>query len=130
LNFKSLLLVGLGGAAGSILRFAVAKFALLHYGERLSAIAFPVATFGINTVGSFVIGLLFGLSVREANGISYDAMLLLATGFCGGFTTFSAFALENVNIIQKGASLTAISYSVLSVVCGLLLCKLGIWLTS
>ncbi len=128
MNLKSLFLVGIGGAAGSMLRYAVSKL-VLEYGPARAAM-FPLATFGINIGGSFLIGLLFGFSLRDGNNLSYNLMLLLATGFCGGFTTFSAFALENVSLMQKGQSVAAIVYSVLSVACGLLVCRLGLWIAS
>jgi len=119
---RSLLLVGAGGAVGSMLRYAV-SYAVSKYTQH----PFPFGTFIINIVGSLLIGVLFGLAARN-QWLQEGGMLLLATGFCGGFTTFSAFALENVNLMQKGQSVTAIIYVGLSVIVGLLLCRLGIWL--
>ena len=120
---QSLLLVGAGGAAGSMARYgisyAVSKY-IIH--------PFPVATFVINISGAFIIGLLFGLFGRHQ--MQESGYLLLASGFCGGFTTFSTFALENVSLLEKGLSLTAILYTGLSLIIGLLCCKMGIWLTA
>lgn len=116
---KAFLLVGIGGAAGSMARYgtgyAMNKFIVSQ---------FPFATFTINIVGSLLIGILFGLASRN-QWLQQGGMLLLASGFCGGFTTFSTFALENVSLMQKGQSITAILYMGLSVVLGLLLCRLG-----
>jgi len=125
MNLKSLFLVGAGGAAGSMARYAVSIAA-----ARVATVAFPLATFGINIVGSFIIGLLVGFCSRGNNFSHQGMLLLLATGFCGGFTTFSAFALENVNLMQKGQSVMAIFYIAASIVCGLLLCRLGLRLTT
>jgi CrcB protein len=120
---QSLLLVGAGGAAGSMARYGI-SYAVSKYVIH----PFPVATFLINISGAFIIGILFGLFGRQQ--MQEGGYLLLASGFCGGFTTFSTFALENVNLLQKGLSLTAILYTGLSLIIGLLCCKLGIWLTA
>jgi CrcB protein len=88
----------------------------------------PIATLMVNLVGCFLIGLLFGWSQRN-EWFSSDSWLILATGFCGGFTTFSAFALENVNLFTKGQSLVSITYTAASVIGGVLLCRVGVWLS-
>ena len=126
MNFRAFLLVGAGGAAGSMLRYGVAVimnkmtgFPNLH--------PFPFSTFAINVVGSLIIGILFGLVARN-HWMQETGYFLLASGFCGGFTTFSTFALENITLMQKGQSVIAILYMGLSVVVGLLLCRVGIWL--
>lgn len=119
--FRSFLFVGLGGAVGSMARYGVS----LAVGK-LWVSPFPLGTFLINVTGAFIIGLLVGLTGRS-QWLQGAGLLILATGFVGGFTTFSAFALENVTLIQKQNSLTAIVYTALSVIIGLLLCRLGLW---
>ncbi len=119
---RSLLLVGAGGAAGSMVRYG----ASLIIGRLFASPINYTATFFINVLGCLLIGLLFGFLSKQQ--MSDGTWLILATGFCGGFTTFSTFALENVNLMQKGQTVTAIIYTGASVVVGLLLCRVGIWL--
>lgn len=106
---------------------SMARYGVSFLIGRLYRPEFPLATFIINIAGSFLIGVLFGLSARN-QWMQLTGYLLLASGLCGGFTTFSTFALENVNLLQKGQSLLALAYTGLSVVLGLVLCRLGIWL--
>ena len=122
--FRNFLLVGAGGAAGSMARYGIG-YIMSKYVPN----PFPIGTFSINIIGSLIIGILFGLVGRN-QWLQEGGMLLLASGFCGGFTTFSTFALENVNLMQKGQSVMAFIYMGLSVIIGLLLCRLGIWLAS
>ena len=121
---RAFLLVGLGGGLGSIVRYALSLFI-----NRVSTNPFPIATITINMVGCLLIGLLFGIGSR-ASWAQGDGWLVLATGFCGGFTTFSAFALENVGLFNKQRSVTALLYTLLSVFGGILLCRLGICITA
>ena len=125
--FRNFLLVGAGGAVGSM-----ARYGLSFLVGKMVVSPFPYGTFTINILGSLIIGVLFGLAGRFHwyNEGQEGLYLLLASGFCGGFTTFSTFALENVNLMGKGQSTVAIVYTGLSVVVGLLLCRLGIWLAS
>ena len=122
--YKIVLLVGSGGFIGSIARYGIG-----HIASKYIQTSFPIGTFVINIIGSFIIGILFGLVSRN-QWMQQGGYLLLASGFCGGFTTFSTFALDNVNLMQKGESVTAIIYTGLSVIVGLLLCRVGIWLTA
>jgi fluoride exporter len=115
---RNFLLVGAGGALGSILRYAVASL-LPRIGR-----GFPWATFTVNLAGCFIIGILAGLAPRSA-WLSGSGWALLATGLCGGFTTFSAFALDGIKLFQSGANLSAITYIVMSLVLGILLCYAG-----
>jgi fluoride exporter len=124
LNLKAFLLVGLGGATGSMLRYGIGSVVNRYVNNQ-----FPIGTFSINVVGSLIIGILFGLVARN-QWLQEGGMLLLASGFCGGFTTFSTFALENITLMQKGQSFMAILYTGLSIIIGLLLCRVGIWLAS
>ena len=123
MNLKGLLLVGVGGAVGSMSRYGVSLII-----NKFTQNPFPFGTFAINIIGSLLIGILFGLLARH-QWLQVGGYLLLASGFCGGFTTFSTFALENVTLMQKGQSTLAILYIGLSVVIGLLLCRMGMWLT-
>jgi len=119
---RSLLLVGLGGCFGSMARYAVSYAVNKHWTNH-----FPLGTFLINIIGCFIIGLLFGLSSRN-QAFQGDWWLILATGFCGGFTTFSSFALENTELMRMQQSMTALIYTLLSIVLGIILCRTGIWL--
>ena len=113
---KNLLLVGLGGSIGSMVRYAVS----LLTNSKL----FPYATLSVNIIGSFIIGIVFALSIKEA-GLSNNWRLFLATGICGGFTTFSAFSLENMGLLQSGRIGIALTYIILSIVLGIAATFLG-----
>lgn len=107
---KNLLLIGLGGAVGSMLRYA---------GNLLiSTKQFPYATLSVNIIGSFIIGIVFALSIRD-EAFSNNWKLFLATGICGGFTTFSAFSLENMGLLQSGKYSMAFIYIALSILLGI-----------
>ncbi|NDW12685.1 fluoride efflux transporter CrcB [Bacteroides sp. 214] len=111
---KMILLVGLGGGLGSILRFLTSVIV-----NKYTQTTYPLSTFTVNIIGCFIIGMLLGLFERNQI-INTDLRLLFMTGFCGGYTTFSAFALENINLFQSGHTLTALLYIVASVILGLL----------
>jgi len=85
---KQLLLVFIGGGFGSVLRYIIGKY--LNNVES----GIPYGTFAANILGSLLIGIILGLAAKN-NTLSQNQTLLLATGFCGGFTTFSTFAYEN-----------------------------------
>lgn len=91
---KSILIVGIGGFFGSVSRFLVNRYFQLH-----TLSNFPWGTFTVNILGSFIIGLVFGLSERS-NLISPEWRLFLAVGFCGGFTTFSSLANDAFILLQ------------------------------
>lgn len=120
---KQVLFVGLGGAAGSILRYLTSVVTLKFYSA-----SFPVATFIVNVIGCFLAGLIFG-SITQESAEAQNLKVLLLTGFCGGFTTFSAFALENVRLVNSGNLSTAVLYTIASIVAGLLAAWLGLSIT-
>lgn len=110
---KAILLVGAGGFAGSTLRY----LASLKLGAKTAA-SFPLGTFCVNIAGSLLLGILIGLWLKGV--ITSDTRLLLATGFCGGFTTFSAFSWELLIMLQHGEHGLALFYLLLSIAGGLL----------
>ncbi len=104
--------VALGGAIGSIGRFWLAGAMAALTGPR-----FPWGTLLINVLGSFVIGLVAGLTLTPARvGMQPDLRIFLMTGVCGGFTTFSAFSLQTLELIQAGDVVPAMGYAIGSVV--------------
>lgn len=92
---KTLLIVGIGGGIGSILRFLTQKGA-----ERFFDSSFPYGTFMVNVLGSFIIGIVYALSERGSL-LTPETRLFLTVGFCGGFTTFSTFAFDNYNMLSE-----------------------------
>jgi CrcB protein len=103
------LLVALGGAIGSVLRYYVGQWAL-----RLMGPAFPWGTLAVNVVGCFVIGVFAELIARRFNA-SMELRLLLITGFLGGFTTFSAFSLDAISLFERGEAVAGGIYIAASV---------------
>lgn len=118
----NLLLIMLGGAIGAASRYYVARLAL----EQLGA-AFPWGTFIVNLGGGFLMGLLAGVIVRDGPGAE-PLLLFLGVGVLGGFTTFSGFSLEAVQLIQRGELLLAGTYAVSSVVGSVVMLVAGLWL--
>lgn len=114
----SVLIVGLGSFFGGAGRYAVSLLFKNAGGS------FPWATLLVNLAGCFLIGLLAGFFVRQGSGSS-DWSLLLITGFCGGFTTFSTFARESLALLQDGNYALFGCYIALSLVAGLALVALG-----
>ena len=117
---KALLLVFLGGGLGSTLRYGVHKY--LNSGMA----GIPLGTFTSNVVGSLLIGILLGLAARNES-ISQNTMLFLATGFCGGFTTFSTFAYESHEFLKGGELGIFALYTIASFVVALGAVFFGIW---
>lgn len=113
---KNFLLIGLGGAIGSMLRYAATMLMQSRY--------FPYATLTINIIGCFIIGLVFAMSMKDEIFLQ-NWKLFLATGICGGFTTFSAFSLENLELLQNGKIGIASIYILVSVVLGIAATFLG-----
>src|SRR5437867_4201937 len=97
----SVIYVGLGGAAGSVVRYALTVSV-----QGRAAAGFPIATLLINIAGSFLLGGLMGYFAEEATA-SAELRLLLTSGFCGGFTTFSTFTWETYALLRDGEHLRA-----------------------
>ena len=111
--------VMIGGAVGSGLRYLVAVALPVHHD------AFPWPTFLVNLLGSFVLGVLSGLALRS-DILSRTTLLLVGTGLCGGFTTFSTFSMESVGLLQAGHAGNAAMYMAGSLVGGLGAAALGL----
>ncbi len=103
------LFVGLGGFVGSVLRYLVSLVPLEHKS------GFPLVTLGINVLGAFLLGLIMTAAGRSS-GLDARTLLFLKVGVCGGFTTFSTFALEAHGLLSGGKPLVALLYIILSVV--------------
>jgi len=110
---KNFLLVGLGGGVGSMARYLCQKWFNENYPH-----PFPWGTFTVNLLGCFLIGIIYAAS-EKGTVLSPQTRLLLITGFCGGFTTFSTFAFENMNLLRSADTLYFLIYTIASVVLGI-----------
>lgn len=115
MTFIYILLVGVGGFFGAIVRFAISESI-----NRIPVMKFPVATLVVNLVGSFLLGILIGSHFNDL------FMLFFSTGFLGSFTTFSTFALESVQLYIEKQRVVALLYQVLSYGGGIVFALLGI----
>jgi CrcB protein len=117
---KAVLAVGLGGLLGSVVRYKLGGLILHHMGDS----RFPLSTFAVNLLGCALVGVLAGIA-EHRHGLSPEVRLFLITGFCGGFTTFSAFGFETVYLLRRHEAQWAVANVLASVVAGLL----AVWLS-
>lgn len=110
---KNLLLVGLGGGIGSMLRYLCQKWFSENYPQ-----PFPWGTFLVNLLGCFLIGVIYAAS-EKSTALTPQTRLFLVAGFCGGFTTFSTFAFENMNLLRGGDVSYFLIYTIGSVMLGI-----------
>ena len=117
---KDFLLVFFGGGLGSGLRYLVTA-AMNQYSKVL-----PFGTLTVNMLGCLLIGIILGY-VQKENTLTSNQTILLVTGFCGGFTTFSAFANENLELIKNGEIFDFSMYSISSIVVGIVAVFVGLY---
>ncbi len=116
---RIILLIGIGSFIGGVLRYLTTLFIQSKF---LST--FPIGTLTVNILGSLIIGIIFGLS--EKANLSLEWRLFLATGICGGFTTFSAFSIETLSMLQDGQYFYGFGYVGLSILFSLIAVFMGI----
>lgn len=117
---SNLIFIFIGGGTGALLRYGFSQLI------KVSPTGFPLATFWVNVIGCFFIGLLYSFLTLENQSLR----LLLIVGLLGGFTTFSSFGNETIQLIEKGRNQTAFFYVILSNICGLAAVYLGIKISS
>jgi len=117
---KPWLLVFIGGGIGSVLRYLISKNLNPYFAH------FYLGTFLVNILGCLLIGVILGLSMK-GNFLTQNQTLILATGFCGGFTTFSTFAFEKHSLLTAGELFHFSFYLIASIVVGIAAVALGLW---
>jgi len=119
---KQLLLVFFGGGIGSILRFIISKNFNNYFQH------FFLGTFLVNIIGCLLIGIILGFSMKS-DYLTQNQTLLLSTGFCGGFTTFSTFAFEKHSLLKAGELVHFSIYTIVSIVVGVIAIAIGLWIS-
>ncbi|PLX21846.1 MAG: fluoride efflux transporter CrcB [Salinivirgaceae bacterium] len=115
-----LFIIGLGGFLGSISRYMLSKVI-----QEQANSSFPWGTMAVNIIGSFIIGIIFALSVKN-NILPPVWRNFLAIGFCGGFTTFSSFSLDNYQLLANNQLMFSLLYTLISVILGFIFLYSGI----
>lgn len=118
--FKNALLVFIGGGLGSMLRYFSSRY--------LNNLNFPFGTFTVNILGSLALGIILGITLKNQSFESTTSVLF-GIGFCGGFTTFSTFAVENHAFLRSGEYLNFALYGFGSLFLGVLAVFLGLFLS-
>lgn len=120
---KTIFYIALGGGLGSVLRYLTSLFfAKFQWGN------FPFGTFVANVIGCFLIGVFFGYFEKQSVS-SPELRFFLITGVCGGYTTFSTFSNENIQLIHSNQIGTAFLYTGISVIVGFVMTFFGLWIT-
>ena len=122
MNWFYVFMVGTGGFAGSVARYLVARSIDLRVASLI-----PFGTLVVNVLGSFILGVVFAVTLKKPEE-SEAWRLLLGVGFCGGFTTFSTFALENLQLFQQKHFTEFLIYTTVSLMLCLLGTGLGVWM--
>ena len=121
-TLKALLIVFVGSGIGGVARYGMQTWFVKLYPH-----SFPIGTFIVNILGCFLIGLFYEIS-HKASFITPEWRLALTTGLCGGFTTFSTFAYENLSLLKSGNYMVFTLYIILSVVLGIAGVFVGIYI--
>ncbi len=120
--YRYLIYVIIGSSIGGAARYLSQEFVQKNFPSYI-----PLSTLSVNVIGSFIIGIIYALA--EKSKISAEVRILIASGFCGGFTTFSSFAFENIKLLQDGEYFNTALYVLLSLIIGFAAVYLGILFT-
>lgn len=118
---KNILLVFLGGGLGSVIRYLISKIDFVsNY--------YPYNTLAVNVIGSLMLGVIVGYFLKNEN-INSNYLIFFTTGFCGGFTTFSAFANESLKMLTEGELVSFFTYLFFSIFFGICAVFLGFYIS-